>query len=265
VGLVKVAHEEFYSAVTAAIKDGVVPITILQEVKREGDCRLLQKQNPFCDPPCEGGQACEHDGTCIPYPANQDVGTLQVEGLAEPSSMKPDGVKGYSDTKLPFPMFEAGDAIEVTASGGAVPGFSLAATGVAMLALADEVLVLSAGKALTLAWTGAPGPARVAIQLNIDQHGNSPVTLSCVVADTGSTTVPASLIDAMLAYGVSGFASLDVYRQTVDSVATPNGCVELRVYSYRPGAVKVSGHTACDFDGDCPAGQTCNQTIQTCE
>ncbi|MCA9706751.1 MAG: hypothetical protein KDK70_12945, partial [Myxococcales bacterium] len=108
-------------------------------------------------------------------------------------------------------------------------------------------------------------PAHVRIEINIDQHGISPATLVCDVPDTGSYSVPATLVDALLQAGVSGFPSANLYRQTIDSTQGPTGCVELRIRGRTPTAVEVEGHTACNVPEDCPPGQTCNIVIQTCE
>ena len=83
VGGFSVAMEEIYTAFSGSVADGVVPVTVLEQVGGEGDCVLLRRNNPFCDPPCSPGQTCDFDGSCIPYPVNQDVGTVSVSGLAQ--------------------------------------------------------------------------------------------------------------------------------------------------------------------------------------
>ena len=89
IGSFEVAHWDFYSAVAGEVAEGVIPLTVLQLVHEQGDCRLMRKENPFCDPPCGAGQLCDHDSTCIAYPANISVGEVTVSGLAKPITMQP--------------------------------------------------------------------------------------------------------------------------------------------------------------------------------
>ena len=266
VGSIEVAHWDFYASVTGEVAEGVIPLTVLQLVKEEGGCKLLQKVNPFCDPPCGPGELCKHDGSCIPYPENQSVGTMTVDGLKVPVSMEPGPTKLYAETKVPFPMFDAGAPITITATGGDLPGFTLHGTGVEDLVLPDSVIAMVKGEPLTFSWepptvdTGA----MMYISLNVDQHGNSPVTLKCEVPDNGNFQIPATLVKDLLEFGVSGFATLDLYRRTVDSVELAPGCVEATVFSFAPGKLTVDGHVPCFADKDCPEGETCNVPINTC-
>ena len=264
VGNFEAANWDFYASVTGEVRDGVIPLTVLQLRKEIGDCRLMQKTNPFCNPPCEGGQACTHDGKCIAFPANQSVGTVTIDGMLKGVTMEPNPVKSYSETDVPFPAFDAGAAITLKAAGGDLPGFEMRAFGVPMLELPDETIKLKKAEPLEVKWTASDGAARLYMALNIDQHGNSPVTLVCDVPDTGSYTVEAELVTTLLEFGVSGFASFDLYRRTVDSVMLTPGCVEFRVFSFAPGKLKVEGHTPCFQDPDCPDGQVCKKEINTC-
>jgi hypothetical protein len=265
VGAFEIGHWGFYAAITGEVADGVVPLTVLQPVQTVGDCTMMQKDNPLCDPACAGGELCDHDGTCVPYPATLDVGTLSVSGLLVDASLTPNVVGQYAKTDVPFPLFAPGAAITLSATGGELAPFTLSAWGVADLVVAtDPPLTLASGQPLTVTWTPSAGPGRIHMALNVDQHGNSPVTLVCTVADTGAATVPAELVTALLDFGVSGFASFDLYRRTVDSVTLAPGCVELRVFSYAQGKLVVAGHTACTKDGDCPSGQTCDLALNTC-
>jgi len=265
VGHFELTHNEFYAAITGTVSDGVIPLTVLQPVKQVGDCTLLQKKNPFCDPPCGAGELCEHDGSCIPYPENTSVGTVTVTGLLkEQVVMEPNTQDYYWDPEAPFPLFEPGAQIDLTASGADGDGFSLTAWGVPDLVLEDAELAMAAGEPLDVSWEPVEGVWRVWFSLNIDQHGNAPVTLFCEVDDTGAASIPAELVDELLGFGVSGFASADFRRQTVDSISNDAGCVQLSVYSFAPGKLSVQGHTPCKFDPDCPDGEVCDQLIETC-
>jgi hypothetical protein len=264
IGEFQVAHEDFYAQVSGAVAEGVIPLTVLQEVESEGDCRLLQKKNPFCDPGCGAGALCDHDATCIPYPENKSVGAVTVSGLTDGELVMEPKNATYFDTNVALPLFGPGDPISLSAAGDELPGFELAAYGVPDLELASDVLTMVESQPLELTWTGAEGAWRVYFSLNIDQHGSSPATLFCDVEDTGAFQVPAHFVDSILAMGVSGFATAHFYRRTVDSAQLDAGCVQLTVSSYVYGKLEVEGHSACNSDPDCPDGEVCDIAINTC-
>ncbi len=269
VGHFQVTHDETggfaYSAITGTVAEGVIPLTVLQLVEEVGDCALMQKVNPFCDPPCGAGELCEHGGTCIPYPANVDVGSVTVTGLVEsPITMEPNSSTYYTKVGLPFPVYGASDQVDLVASGATAAGFAMRAWGVESMALPDVTHQLTDGQDLTVDWVAQPGPWKVIISVNVDQHGNSPVTLVCRTDDTGSYTIDASLVTKLLDFGVSGFATLRFRRATVDSLEHPLGCIQLSVESLILGKLHVAGHTPCKFDPDCPDGQVCDTPVETC-
>lgn len=264
VGSFEVAHWDFYASIAGEVADGIIPLTVLQEVGAVGECKLMQKNNPFCTPSCAAGELCNHDGTCLPYPATLDVGTVSIGGLTVSADLEPNITKGYAKTDLPFPAYVPGMPITLSASGADVPGFTMQAWAVPELEIPTEASTLKPGQDFEVSWTGSEGPGRMHMALNVDQHGNSPVTLICDVADSGTATISATLIDQLLGYGVSGFATFDMYRRTVDSVDLTPGCVELSVFSYRLGKVIVQGHTPCNATPDCTPPQVCNVAINTC-
>ena len=178
--------------------------------------------------------------------------------------MEPNAQTYYWDPEVPFPLFEPEARIDLVASGGESAGFSMTAWGVPDLVLNESILAMAPGTSLEAQWTPKEGPWRVWFSLNIDQHGNAPVTLFCEVEDTGTATISSELIDELLSFGVSGFASAEFRRQTVDSVSNEDGCVQLSVYSFAPGKLTVEGHTPCKVDPDCPDGEICDVLIETC-
>jgi len=268
VGWFVVQHEPEYSAVSGEVRDGVVPSAVLQNVLEQGDCRLLRADNPFCDPPCDWDETCDFDGTCIPYPSNLDVGTVTVTGLNKEVVMEPPGgglPASYFDTQMPHPGFDPGATIQLDASGNDIAGFTLYGEGCEPLEIADEAWVVASGQPLEVSWTPAQGDqVRVLLRFNIDQHGTTPVEAWCEVEDTGTTSVPADVIDALVAYGVTGFPSAHVYRRSVDSVQVEVGCVEFEVYSHETAELQVEGHIPCDSPDDCPQGMVCDIPTGTC-
>lgn len=264
VGRFEIAHWEFYGAVAGQVTTGVIPLEILQAKEVSGDCRLMRKENPFCDPPCAAGQLCTHGGACSDYPANQSAGVISVDGLLVPVAMDASITNAYAFTDVPFPMFEPNEAITLVAQGAEVAGFTLRGYGVEDLKVDATTLTLEKGNDLTVTWTASEGHGKIHMRLNVDQHGNSPVTMVCDVNDTGEAVLPGELLSILLEYGVSGFATFDMYRQTVDSIWQGENCIQLRTHSFAPGKVLVEGHVPCFVDQDCPEGEVCKVIINTC-
>jgi len=265
VGGFMVAMEPDYSSFSGSVSDGVVPVSVLEQVGAEGDCILLRRNNPFCEPLCMPGQACDFDGTCIPYPVNHDVGVVTVTGLLTPVMLEPVApTYSYFDTGLMHPPFEIGAPIELTAGGGDYEAFELHGRGVPRVEPTAEQLSLSTGRPVMVEWSPTGAEATLRLVLNVDQHGLSPVRLVCESDDTGSLTIAPELVTQFLDFGISGFPSADYYLQTADSVDIEPGCVELVVFSHDQTQLDVEGHTPCDQPADCPDGQMCDLMIQTC-
>ena len=266
VGEFLVELAERHTAVSGSIAESPVPVNVRQLVGQSGGCRLLRRRQLVCDPPCTGGSTCGESGQCQPYPENLHAGSVAIRGLRCQVQMQPDAIsRQYWDTALPHPGYSSGAAIELVATGAEVPAFSLVGQGVAAFSLQGAPLRLDRGKPLPVSWQVAdPGPARVQLDLNVDQHGVTPVTLSCEADDTGSFEIPLDLIEQLLAAGVSGYPKLRASRQTVDSVDLPPGCVELIVASVQERSLEVAGHTACRSDADCLPPRRCNVASQSC-
>jgi hypothetical protein len=264
VGAFEIAHWDGFATVTGSVADGVVPTEVLTPQEAWGDCQLFQKFYPFCDPPCGAGEVCDHDETCIPYPANQGVGTVALLGTAEPVFMEPDGSNYYWDTQIPYPLFATGDLIQVSATGGDIDAFELRGLGVDDAILTEPLWEVVSGEDLTVTWVPSDAPSRIRVVMSVDQHGNSPVSLKCEAEDTGALTISADLLDALLQYGVSGFATGTLRRVTADHISTELGCVEMLVYSHTEAQVQVQGHTPCVSDLDCEDGYVCDIAINTC-
>lgn len=259
-----------YSIVQGSVADGVVPISILEETTAEGECRLLKRNNPHCDPPCDAGWTCDFDGECIEYPANQDLGVVEAAGLVQQVIMEPvQPGATYFDTQLPHPAFEDGDLIEVRTQddSGWAGGFDLHGVGGIPLTPGEEEWIVFDDQDLLVTWDAAAADARTTVKLtlNIDQHGTSPVTVQCIMEDDGEGTVPASVVAALFDSGVSGFPSGSLARRTADQHTVDAGCLDLVVEAPTTMSVDVDGFTPCTSDADCPEGQTCNLEMQICE
>ena len=248
-----------FSTVTGSVSEGTVPTTILFKAETEGDCTLWRKENPFCDPTCEAGQTCTHNGECVPYPGRLDVGEVVIKGLGEALTLGPDTYNNYWNTSVGHPLFEPGALIGVTSS-----TFELRGLGVDTMTTDQLDWTLVRGEDLQVSWTPGEGESRVALSFNVDQHGNSPVTMICDTVDSGAISVSASLLSVLLDYGVSGYSTGTIRRRTVDSTEVADGCIDLAVYSHVSANLRVDGHIPCTGDWNCPKGQHCDLTIQTC-
>lgn len=265
VGGFLVAMEADYTSFSGSVADGVVPVTVLEQVGQDENCVLLRRNNPFCDPMCMPGQTCDFDGTCIPYPANHDVGVVAVTGMFDEVMVDPvPPTFSYFDTNLSHPAFDPGALLELTATGGDYEAFAMHGYGVAMIVPTAEALSLSTGADVSVEWTSTGSDATLRLVMTVDQHGLTPVQLVCEAQDTGQMVIGADIITQFLAFGVTGFPSADYYLQTVDSVDLRPGCVDFVVRSHDQTPLDVEGHTPCDAPSDCPDGQVCDLMIQTC-
>lgn len=264
-----VSSEEGRSGVDGAVADGVVPISVLEEIGAEGDCRLMRRNNPYCDPACDPGETCDFDGTCLPYPANQDLGTVTIDGLAALVALDPVFPGNtYYDTSLPSPPFEGGDLVTMQMPGGAYGPATLYGVGVETVVPLDEEWAVEAGVDLVVQWqppAGAISRGEIFMSVNIDQHGTTPGTLWCSFEDDGEATVPAAILQALVDTGVTGFPSGALTRRTQDHAEIATGCMDLTVSSTVGVDVDVIGYTSCISDADCPDGQECNEELQICE
>ncbi len=259
---------ESYSIIDGSVADGVIPITVLYEGTTVDVCTLWEKPNPFCDPPCDNGDVCDLDDTCIAYPESQDLGTVSMTGLDVEVAMDPVS-PGYSyfHTSLPHPAFQPESLITLFTGSGAYEPVKLHGFGVADLVPIDELWLVEEGVDLAVSWEpGAEGSrSEVEFSLNIDQHGVTPNTVVCVFEDDGAGTVPAAVIDELIGAGVTGFPNGTLSRRTADKVAVGSGCMDFEISSPRGVDVRVDGYVPCFSDRDCPKGQTCNLDIQICE
>jgi hypothetical protein len=271
--LVEVYSTDAYSIISGQALDGVVPITVLENVGTEGDCVLLKRNNPFCSPQCQGGETCDFDGTCIPYPDSKDLGVVTIGGLADPVVMRPvEPGTTYFDSTLTHPIFAEGDLVEMrTHENGAFGDLEMHGVGVTPLVLDDVDWTLVADNDFTLTWV-APGTpvvrSRVYLRLTIDQHGTTPISMYCDFDDDGEGVIPSSLLTQLIESGVTGFPNADITRRTVDSVDVPgDGCLEFVASApQNPDPdVRVDGYTPCSSPKDCPKGQTCNLALEICE
>jgi hypothetical protein len=268
VGGFSIENQVEFGVVQGSVADGVVPTAIPRLALESGACKLLERRTLACIPACVGAETCGEDGACIPYPRQASVGVVTIEGLTKATTMSPlTPGNTYFSPGADNPPYEVASPIVLSAAGdGEREAFQLFGIGPEPLAQPPS-WQLEVGQDLVIEW---PAPtsgvnATVLVELTVDQHGASPLSLSCEFPDTGSASVPATLVDRMIDSGVSGFPNGRLTRRTADHLALSTGCVELVVGSPLAAAVSVAGFTPCNGTADCPSGQTCNVALQRCE
>ncbi|MBN2191485.1 MAG: hypothetical protein JW751_01610 [Polyangiaceae bacterium] len=265
---VVVDEADGYAIFDGSVDDGVDPATVPEVLSDDGGCRLLRRPRLVCDPTCAPGETCSLDEECVAMPLAQPLGTVSVSGLVG-GVLSLDPVQPgnrYFDTALENPPYAPGDLIRVMTTTGYLGESQLFGFGVEPLVVRTRTLVFAEDRPVTVRWEAATGDvARIALDVNVDQHGATPVRLVCEVADTGELTLDAGVVNALLDAGVSGFPNGRMMRRTADSLAGPDGCVQFWVYSPVTLAVRVTGHIPCDDQSDCPPAMTCNLALNQCE
>jgi hypothetical protein len=221
-------------------------------VVSDGACSLMENDPPIpCTPACAGDDACYPDGTCAPNSITRSVGSVKLMGLLSGGvSMEPltGGSIAYSSNPgdLPYPAAAPGAAISLVTSGGDYAPFRLAGRGVTPLLPRTGALAVTRNQALTIEW-GAPSlPAATRLMAHIYLGGDGSLEgggvpgaghVVCDFPDTGSGTIPASLLDQLIDQGVGTAPLLSVQRLTVSSTQIGHGCVDFSVVT--PGSQPI--------------------------
>jgi hypothetical protein len=262
-----------FTAVDGRVFDAVTPSLVPSELQSEGDCRLVTLPNLLCDPACPAStQTCGENNQCLPLPVARSVGTVSVTGLARAVEMTANATTGSyrpAPPALPHPGFAPGADLRLSASGGDYQAFELRGWGIEPLQFTGETVDISGGTPANLSWASPTqaGPTRIRAVLNINNHGSSKTAIECDFPDTGAATIPAALIDALIARGASGFPTVGITRRTATSTNIEPGCVQLIVTSDTRFVVDVNlaGLISCNEDNPCPEGLTCKPLERYCE
>jgi hypothetical protein len=258
-----------YTSVLGKVYDGPLPAaTVWTVIEDAGGCQLSTPGVPYCSPGCGGGAVCVDGGRCVGYPVAQSLGRVHVVGLGI-AAFDMDAISGNyqpaTSVMLPFPPFQEGDVVRMTAPGGALGPISIDSRGIAPLVF-DQIAAPVIGQPLKLTWTppGRPELGRIELKLDISHHGGAKGKIECNVADTGSFEIPEAQITRLIALGVAGYPTIVLARVAAGKAALPAGVVTLRVLSTVERAVQIDGLRSCTTDNQCPAGMTC-QTDLTCK
>jgi hypothetical protein len=249
--------------VAGSIQNGVDASQLWVAQASEGDCKLLGLPIPFCDPACGSDKPiCTAQNKCIAEPMPQDVGTVTLGGLASPATAMKTGAKYYSPINMPYPPYGPDAEIELRASGGVYKPFTLHGRGIAPLGFTGTGVKVFRNQPLAVHWTPPVDSSydRIVISLDIGHHGGIAARIECDVADSGSTTIPTTLINKLLDKGTAGFPSINVKRRTVDSTTVGAGCADFVVASPVEAVIEVDGVVSCnDNDLPCPGGKVCGR------
>ncbi|MBN2494076.1 MAG: hypothetical protein JXR96_05760 [Deltaproteobacteria bacterium] len=180
------------------------------QLAAEGACVLFSagggrpgKLDP-CMPPCNADQECVVEGedfVCRDLPAHFDVGTISITGMKVACEMQPDEYDRYVAEGLPDDLFDDGDAIEISATGGELEPFVFSAPGTAHLEIDSAQVLLERDQPSVISWTPADPDSRVQVVLLTGLHDPSlpSAGLMCDAPDgDGRVEIPASLVNGFL-------------------------------------------------------------------
>jgi hypothetical protein len=261
-----------HTSVRGTIYDRAPLDELVQVVSTVGDCELLKPVVAFCEETCSAStESCTKDGKCATNPIAIDVGTLTLKDVK-----LSDGRSSFSMTtinsnylpkaadKLDYPPCEAGK--DVTLSG------SIGGKAIEVVSTCNEPLELGgsdplpfvSGTPLELEWTkpSIAGRTHISVEIDISHHAGLKGLIRCTTADTGSLTVDASLVTALIALGTAGYPEVRVTRSALGSTTVGEGHLDLDIYSINTRFLSIPGYSSCSSSEDCPTDKpTCNQDL----
>ena len=260
-----------YSTVFGQIYTGPTPPSLVWvEKTKSGECRLLTPKVPFCDPGCGSEGACVEDGVCRKHPVMMGAGRISVNGLKTKANansftmdLGPGGYQPPGGTIVDYPPCDEGAAVTFAASGGdSISAFTVSAKGISPLTVLNDSVTLADGRPVDLEWSPPKqaGNTTVFVTVDISHHGGIKGKIECEGADDGKMQIAGTLVDGLKALGVSGFPKIEISRKAEGINADLK--VSLIIESLITKFVNIPGLISCNGDGDCPAGQTCQQDAQ---
>jgi hypothetical protein len=260
-----------YTDIGGAMYDAALTELVIWDKKTtDGNCSLYQPRTPFCES-CASGQVCVDTNVCRTPPSKHDVGAVTMTGLSGADPLALIAVTGTETTyscaeTLPVPPCTVGATVGLSAAGkGDYPAFSIQTQCIAPLAVTNSAIALQSGTAFTLTWTpSSVASARINLEFDLSHHGGSKGKVICETSDTGSLQVSSSLIDKLLALGVTGYPKADVTRVITGTTAVGSGQAQFKIYSDLDFVVQIPDLVSCQNDTECPTGQTCQNTSNMC-
>ena len=256
-----------YTSISGKVYSGEYPTDVIETpVTTAGGCTTYEfSRQPCLDVACTSSQVCAGPDDCRERPRLVGVGNVAVSGIGAGTlalTMVNNNYQYAGD--IPYPGFDAGAEISLTAFGGHYPMFTVSTTGVAPVSLSKDEYLLSSGEPLLVEWEpGTNEDAEVAVILNISKHGGSAGYMRCDTDDSGSLTIPAGPIQSLIDLGVAGFPQLTLTRRTRGEAAVPGGKVALEVAAEAIPMLAVEGYCSCFDAGDC--GSCSDPTKTACD
>lgn len=258
-----------YSQVTGGVRDGVAPrpIWVKEPVNGSGNqCQLMVGPSSACSPDCTSPQICKGT-TCENPPVSKSVGDVAFSGLVIPVEMTPlvTGIgtvvyTGLIPSDTAFPPYTVGAVLGLMATGADYPAFMLSGRGIQPLqAVSGQTLHVAKDQPLTIEWL-APleGAGHIELSMDIGHHGGVAAEVRCNdLPDTGSVTISAPLITALVNKGTAGFPTVSLTRVSVDSATVGPGCLEFNVASEVELALNLAGIRSCTEDAACTPPEIC--------
>ena len=245
-----------YTSIFGKVYGGSYPTEIIETViASDSNCKVYKYSLQACyDPACTGDQTCVAENVCETKPSPVSVGDVSVEGVG-PSSLKL-SVTNFNyqyPLDLPYPGVTEGEPVTLTGSGGAFSAFTISAKGVAPIATSNSSYLVANDQPLTLNWT--PGAssvgAEVTATLNVSKHGGSAGYMQCTTTDSGTLTIAADVLKALVGLGVGGFPELLLIRRTHGEATVAAGKIALVVEAVAKPALNIEGYCSCFNDSDC--------------
>jgi hypothetical protein len=123
------------------------------------------------------------------------------------------------------------------------------------------------GRSLDVRWQppvgAAPEGQRALVSLDFTHHAGLRGMISCVTADDGALTIPASLVTGLHALGMAGFPALFVTRSVTRTREVGGHRMTFEVKSEKEIYVEIPGLRSCRTPEECPAGERCRDDF-TC-
>jgi hypothetical protein len=264
----EVEDEPAYTSIYGKVYSGPYPTDVIETVvASDAKCTVYKYSLQACyDPSCTGDQTCVAENVCEARPSPVSVGDVSVTGIgASPLKLSATNLNYQYPLDLPYPGVSEGEPVTLTASGGAFTPFSISAPGVAPIATSESSYLLANDQPLTVNWT--PGAssvdAEVTATLNISKHGGSAGYMLCTTTDSGSLTIEADVLNALLGLGVAGFPELLLKRSTRGEATVAGGTIALDVEAVAKPGLNVEGYCSCFNDSDC--GSCADKTKTSCD
>ena len=264
-----------YAEIGGFMYDGPpAELVVWTKKKTDGACSLYTPGTPFCES-CASGEVCVDTNVCRTPPATHDVGAVTLTGLNPPSGANPLALTAITNATgttylcaetLPVPPCTEGTAVGLDAAGkGEYPAFSLQTQCIAPLVVTNPTITLESGKTFTLTWTpSGVASSRVTVFLDLSHHGGSKGRVLCDTPDTGSLQISGTLLESLMALGVTGYPRALFTRVLTATTPVGAGQAELKLYSDREYVAEIPGLVSCQNDTECTAPQTCQVPGQMC-